>query len=315
MRRFLDDRPLRYAPELSRVEQVRKYFRRHPRLASTAPILTAALVLVCFLGALLVGAGRHLATARGRLSHAAARERKQSHDAGTVQALCLINTAIDLAENRRQGIEVCEQTLALYEVPGQTGQEHPDWAYFDLADRRRIAEDQRELYLLLAGARVRESQGQPEVVRPALGLLERAEAIAGLPPTRALWEDRARYLAMLGEQAQSQVARRQAEQTPASTARDHYLLAAAWARKGTREDFTRALAELNQALDLDPRDYWSSVQRGICQMELGNLVAAAGDFGNCIGLWPDFSWSYFNRGSVLAARARRQGRSRITRWP
>ena len=74
------------------------------------------------------------------------------------------------------------------------------------------------------------------------------------------------------------------------------MLATAWARKGTREDFTRALSELNQALELDPRDYWSSVQRGVCQLELGNLVAAAGDFGNCIGLWPDFAWGYFNRG-------------------
>ena len=37
LRRFLDDRPLRYAPELSRVEQIQKYFRRHPRLAFAAP--------------------------------------------------------------------------------------------------------------------------------------------------------------------------------------------------------------------------------------------------------------------------------------
>ena len=31
-------------------------------------------------------------------------------------------------------------------------------------------------------------------------------------------------------------------------------------------------------------------------MELGNLVAATGDFGRCIGLWPEFSWGYLNRG-------------------
>jgi len=299
LRRFLDDRPLKYAQELSRVEQVQKYLRRHPRLASSAPIAAAALLLVLFLGTMLIGTGRHLATARGRLSQAAARERKQTHDSGTVQALCLINTMIDLADNLSQGIELCEQTLVLYDVPGKPGQEHSDWAYFEPAERLRLAEDQRELFLLLAGARVRQSHGQPQVVRQALSLLDRAEAIPGLPPTRALWEDRARYLAMLGEQAQSEAARRQAEQTPASSARDHYLLATAWARKGTREDFTRALSELNQAIELNPRDYWSSVQRGVCQLELGNLVAAAGDFGNCIGLWPDFAWGYFNRGCAL----------------
>ena len=137
--------------------------------------------------------------------------------------------------------------------------------------------------------------------RPArwLGLLEQAEAIGGLPPTRALWEDRAHYLALLGKQEEARAARRRAEQTPAASARDHYLLATAWARKRTRDDYTRAIAELDQAIKLNPRDYWSSVQRGVCELELGNLVAAAGDFGKCIGLWPDFAWGYFNRGCVL----------------
>ncbi len=36
LRRLLEDRPLKYAPELSRVEQARKFARRHPRLASSA---------------------------------------------------------------------------------------------------------------------------------------------------------------------------------------------------------------------------------------------------------------------------------------
>jgi eukaryotic-like serine/threonine-protein kinase len=299
LRRYLDDRPLRYAPELSRLEQAQKYLRRHPRLASAAPITAAAMVLVVLLGTMLIGAGRHLASARGRLSLVAAKDRKLAHDEGTVQSLCLINTVIDLADNLSQGIEVCKKTLALYDVPGKPGKEHPDWALIEPAERRRLAEDQRELFLLLAGARVRQSHGQPAVVRQALGLLARAEAIANLPPTRALWEDRARYLAMLGEQEQSQIARRQADQTPPTTARDHYLLATSLARKGTRDDLARAVSELDQALELNPRDYWSSVQRGVCELELGNLVAAGGDFGNCIGLWPDFAWGYFNRGCVL----------------
>ena len=58
LRRFLDDRPLKYAPELSRVEQVRKYLRRHPRLASSASIVAAAALLAFFLGTMLVGTGR-----------------------------------------------------------------------------------------------------------------------------------------------------------------------------------------------------------------------------------------------------------------
>lgn len=299
LRRFLDDRNLKYAPELSRAEQARKFVRRHPRLASAAPVSLASLIVVVCLWGMLLGAGKHLARAKGQLSLAAAKERRQAHEEGVVQAHCLANTTAGPIDNLPEGISVCERTLALYETPGEPGRDHPDWAYFAPEERRRLAEDQRELYLLLAGARVRQAHGQPEVVRQALDLVERAEAVGGLPPTRALWEDRARYLALIGEREESQAALRRAERIPATSARDHYLLATSWARRGTREDFSRAIAELDRALELDPRDYWSTVQRGICELELGNRVAAAGEFGKCIGLWPEFAWGYFNRGCVL----------------
>jgi eukaryotic-like serine/threonine-protein kinase len=248
---------------------------------------------------MLAGAGKNLASTRGRLFLAAARDRKQAHEAGTIRALCLVNTEIGLADNLSQGIEECAKTLALYEVPGQSGQEHPDWACFDPAERLRLAEDQRELYLLLSHSRVRRANGEPGVVRESLGLLKRAEAVAGLPPSRALWEERARYFSLLGDHEHAANARLRAARTPASTARDHYLLATSYARRGTREALTRAVSELDQALGSNAHDYWSSMQRGICQMELGNLVAATGDFGRCIGLWPEFSWGYLNRGCAL----------------
>jgi tetratricopeptide (TPR) repeat protein len=292
LRRFLDDRPLRYAPELSRIERAKKYLRRHPRLAATAPIAAAAVLVA-------VGLVAVLATKDGQLSRATAIARKQAHDEDMTQALCLTNTVIDVADNLSKGIEVCRKTLALYDVPGKPGQEHPDWAYFAPSERLRLAEDQRELLLLLAGALVRQSHEQTEVVRHALDLLHRADAIGGLPPTRALLVDQARYLALLGETSKSEDARRRAEQTPASTARDHYLLATALARTGTRPDLTRAVEELRIALQLNPRHYWSSVQKGVCELDLGNLVVAAGEFGNCIGLCPDFAWGYFFRGCAL----------------
>ena len=34
-------------------------------------------------------------------------------------------------------------------------------------------------------------------------------------------------------------------------------------------------------------------------MELGEYAQAIGDFGTCIGLWPEHPWGYFNRGYVL----------------
>ncbi len=299
LRRYLDDRPLLYAPELSRCEQIRKYLRRHPRIAAAGPLAIVATLFVLVLGTLLMGTGKHLAQARSRLSLTGARERKQTHDAGMRRSRCLINTVIGLADNLSQGIDECEKTLALYEVPGKPGAEHPDLAYLSIQERRQLAEDRRELLLLLVGARVRRAHGDRDVVRRSLALVERANAISDLPPSRALCEERAYFLGLLGEHEKAEAAHRHALHMPALDARDHYLLATALARQGTPEAMTQAIAELNLALRINPRDYWSSVQRGICQLELGNLVAAAGDFGNCIGLWPEFPWGYFNRGCAL----------------
>ncbi len=56
LRALHDDRPLRYAPELSRSERLRKWTRRHPRLATTLSVGTIATVLLGVLGAGLAAA-------------------------------------------------------------------------------------------------------------------------------------------------------------------------------------------------------------------------------------------------------------------
>ena len=47
------------------------------------------------------------------------------------------------------------------------------------------------------------------------------------------------------------------------------------------------------------------MQRGICHLELGEPLLAAADFGQSIGLWPEFAWGYFNRGCVLNRAGRK----------
>ena len=300
LRRFLDERPLKYAPELSRVDRVRKFFRRHPRLMTSGPVLAAAMAGLLVVGAALIGARSHLAEASTRLGKAQAEERKRAHDAGAVRALCLVNTILGRQDHLRQGIAVCEQTLALYRLPdGRPCEEHPDWVRLAPEDRRQLAEDHRELLLLLAGARVRLARGdRPTLVR-SLALLDEAEAIHGLAPSKALWLDRASYWSQLGETERAGAARTRADTIPATGARDHYLLAISYARHGGVDGYRRAIAELNEALDLQPRHYWSALQRGICRMELGEYAQALGDFGTCTGLWPEHPWGYFNRGCVL----------------
>jgi eukaryotic-like serine/threonine-protein kinase len=293
LRRLLEDRPLKHAPELSRLEQARKFVRRHPRLTSSATVAGIAALAMLAVGSVLAGVRNQLADTR-------AQDQVRAHDAGILRALCLVHTRLDLRDHLRVGIDACEQTLALFGAPEDPAWDrHPAWLRIAWEDRRRLAEDRRELLLLLAEARVRLANGTRESGGQALVLLDRAESIPGLPPSRALWLDRARYFSLRGEAERAHSARRRAELTPATTARDHYLLASSLARQGGPDGLQAAITELDEALRQNPRHYWSLVQRGICRLERGELVEAAADFGQCTGIWPEFAWGYFNRGCVL----------------
>ena len=124
-------------------------------------------------------------------------------DAGTMQALCLVNTTLGDDDHLGRGVVVCEKTLALYQLPdGRPFERHPDLAWLAPAERIGLAEDRRELFLLLAGARVRLAGGDRASLRGALALLDQAEALRGLDPSKALWLDRAEYRAKLGDEAE-----------------------------------------------------------------------------------------------------------------
>lgn len=297
LRRFLDDRPLKHAPEMSRVECVQKWGRRHPRLAASAAITLAASLVLLAAGSALVSTREHLANTQKRLESAQARDKKRAHDSGTTRALCLVNTVTDGQDLAEQGAEVCTETLRLYgALDHNDWQDAADFRALDPAARHQVAEDVRELLLLLASARVRADPSEGARFDRALALLDRAAAIRGLAPSRALAEDRAVYLQHKGDAVRARAAREAAAAIPATTAREHYLLATALARTGR---YAEAVAELDRALVLNPRHYWSWTQRGICYQEMGEPALAAGDFGVCVGLWPEFAWGYFNRAYAL----------------
>lgn len=299
LRRFLDDRPLKFAPELSWVERGQKWARRHPRLTYSAGVTSVAAVALLSVGSALNSVRGSLLKTQEQLQTVQARDRRAEYEAGTVRALCLVNTAVPLQDHLREGIEVCERTLSLYDLlSGIRWREPTEWSQVAREDRRRLAEDARELFLLLAAARSQVSSDS-STLQGCLTLLDRAESVPGLSPSKALWLDRAQYLRRLGKHDLAQKAEAQATQLTAESSREHYLLATAYARSGSRDGVRRALTELDAAIRLEPRHYWSWVQRGFCHFELGEHVLAAADFGHCTGLWPEFAWGYFNRGRVF----------------
>jgi serine/threonine protein kinase/tetratricopeptide (TPR) repeat protein len=294
LRRFLEDRPLAYAPELSWSERLHKWFRRHPRATSSGAVALAAALLLLLAGVAFFGV-------RARLEEGQSQERKRAYQEGTVRALMLVNVKTDLQDLTSQGRAECENTLAHYGVLDRDDwQEHPHWRRLDESERVKLGEDTRELLLLLAWARVRLAPGDQNVLREALALLHRAETIRGLAPSPALWHDRAMYRTQLGDEVGAEDARRRAAEMKPGNARDHYLLAAARARSGDPTGRARAIEELNQSVRLNPKFYWAWLQRGICHLKAGDPHLAASDFSTCVGLWPEFAWGHFNLGCAHA---------------
>jgi serine/threonine protein kinase/Flp pilus assembly protein TadD len=301
LRRFLEDRPLKFAPELSQVERARKWIRRHPRLTSSASVATFAALLLVAAVVSLIGVRKHLASTRQQLQAKQARERMQAYEAGTERVLCLLNTTAELHDNLGQGIHVAKETLDLYGILDRDDwQDDPMWLPLDEDDRQRLSEKTREMLLLYAWAMVRTSPGDRAALLKALAYLEKAESIRGLQPSKAVWTDRASYLTQLGNDEEARTARRLADELQPATARDFYLLATSCARKGDAASWERAIQLLDEAIRRNRHHhYWSCMQRGICHERLREFELAVGDFATCIGLQPELPWGYFNRGYVL----------------
>lgn len=306
LQRILEDLPLRHAPELSWVERGQKWVRRHPRWAATGAL---ALVLTGLCSAGWVGLQtiqQHLARTEAALESAQARERKRAFEAEALRALCLVNTVDDLQSHWPEGHAACRVALGHYHVLTDTEwQQRAEWRAHTVEERKSLAAQVRELLQLYAWGHVRQSGEQEQAIAEALGWLSRAEAIAELPPSPALWLDRASYLERLGRGEEAEQLRWQAGALTPTLAQDHYQLALSSARRGTREDLKKAISHLDQALDRAPRHYWALIQRGLCHLELGQSDLALADFSMSVGVWPELAWGYFNRGCLLARAGRR----------
>jgi serine/threonine protein kinase/Flp pilus assembly protein TadD len=302
LRRFLADLPLKHAPELSLRERAAKWLRRHPRLASSGSVGTAAaVVLLCTLGALAAARG-HLVQARDELEASQAQDRRRDFEALALKALRLGNTRDDLRAPAPEGPDVIRAALALYGAAERDDwQEQPAWRRLDDESRRRLAEDVRELLLLLAWARTYQERSSPESLREALALLDRAAAVRDLPPSPVLALDRAGYLEGLGRGDEARAARDEAARVPPASARDHYLLALGHARE---RRYAEAVAELDRAVVLNPRHYWSWSLRGLCHLHLGEHTLAVADLSLCLGQAPE-AWVHWNRGYAFYALGQR----------
>lgn len=140
---------------------------------------------------------------------------------------------------------------------------------------------------------------QPQAVvnaaQRSLDYLTQAEAL-GLESRPAVLL-KADLLATMG---QTEAARRSleiAEQMPARTRLDHYWLAE---RARRQHNFAQAIRHLQDALRVDPEDFWSLNLMGICHLNQGQPAAAAANFTACIARRPNLVWPYLSRAIAFA---------------
>lgn len=301
LRRFLDDQPLQFAPELSLKERAAKWARRHPRAASSTTVGTLAVTLLLILGAIS-------GTIAGRMQRAEAQGRFAWFQRQRDDCLLQLNTDFGGVSHLDQGITQSDAVLAAYGVGrGKPREwlESRDVRLLAPDDRNRLAEGMSVLVQLRARARIYEARGRGASSRlaaleEAVAWLNRAEQFDPRP-SFALYDERAHYFDAMGDRARALADRALASKIPPETSRDFTLLGTALLALGEAD---RAEQELTRAVTADPNSYWASFALGLCHLKQNRPLDAAYDFGGCTRIAPWLAWGHVNRGVALASAGR-----------
>jgi tetratricopeptide (TPR) repeat protein len=171
-----------------------------------------------------------------------------------------------------------------------------DARFFESGEQRRHAAAWCcEVLLVWADA---EAGRQAPGLKEALKLLGVAQSLAeaeGLPPSRALHERRAGYLASLGDAEGARAESALAKGRPAATARDHFLLALDRHREGKPGDAARAC---EAALRAEPGHFWAQYLLGLCHLQARQWGKADAWFTTCLSQRPEFFWALVQRGAA-----------------
>jgi serine/threonine protein kinase/predicted Zn-dependent protease len=301
LERQLANRPLRYTPEPSLRERLRKWRRRHPTLSSTASLAAAACVLIAALACGFVSRNQRLERLRAEDGL-----RRTADDVHLAHALLFDRNAG--AARHDDGLALCRTALDRFGVLG-----NPDWLTskavrpLSAEERSRLSDNVADLLFLLADA-ARQRVSSSPAARNDGALREALEmnglALASYPTGQAqqsLWRQRAALATLAGLQDEQRRAEAEAAKAPARPDKDAFLTAYLSYTSGK---YREALPLLRQATLYDPQSFVAWFARGLCHYSLLQDSDAVACFNSCVALRPDFAWSWFNRG--LALRRQRQ---------
>jgi serine/threonine protein kinase/tetratricopeptide (TPR) repeat protein len=300
--------PLRHAPNPSLPERLAKWKRRHPRLTSTTAVAAVALLAMAALAILFVLRVNDLARREEeRAGHVARLEAVENWQRFRAEARLAQRDIYARGGDHTElvkGLAICRQALDRYEIlQRQDWRERPAVANLPEDARAQLPEQLGDLLLLSARGTILLA---PEAAADALRLNLAAEGCypaGGVP--RAVWEQRAGLLALLGRDAEARHYQELAAALPLRTAQEfHWCAADHFVAGRVRE----ALPLLEEAVRLDPQSFRAWLLLARCHDEVGRHADAAACYGTCIALEPGYLWAHFNRG-LAYLRLGRHGRA------
>jgi len=300
LKRYLEDLPLKHAPELSLRERGAKWMRRNPRICNGTSIAAFATLLIIGLGGLMGLLANNVQNLSARLKYQSVRTELD-------ECRFLLNHMSGPTEHLDRGLSRAVEARKLIGLTPSGRLPDDSWAHRlepeEVVDLRGMAS---ELILLetrsrvdLAGKAGTEAD-RKAAIEWALSWLDAAEALDPAPPA-ALYDDRARYHAALGRSDLAARDREAGESHAPRTARDFLLLGTGRLAHG---DLPAAEDALAHSAELNPRSFWAWFTLGLCHLEAGRYADAAGDFSAAVAIEPGFAWPYLNRGLALARSGR-----------
>lgn len=295
--RHLANRPLKFAPEPSVRERVRKWTRRHPRLASSATVAAVAAVL------LSLGAGAAVYS-RERTRDIEARGRLADHQVAFRDAQSFLDDRTRSSSRLDEGLEKLRGVLNGYGVSDDPfvseGWRHARaFERLPEADRTQVGGNIGETFFLMAQVALlkasveNDSAARARLLTKAVNWNVLAASYGAERLPRAISEQRATLAEMKGDRAAAERSRAEAESTPLDSARDTYLAGSQKARAGQHRE---ALRHLQKATQLDPENFSAWFLRGTSHLAIDQDDLAAMCFSACVSLRPDFAPAWMNRG-------------------
>ncbi len=291
--RQLENRPLKFAPNVSSRERLRKWARRHPRLSSASTLSIVAVALLgVVVGAFLVRQ-RHVETLE------AERARDDLHTA--VSRAYLAEGPDSEVRDVRAAVTTA---LAPFQASGADVAQSPLLRRLSDADRQAVRQDAAMGMAFTAVLTERLARTEADATR-RVALTTEARA----------WGERAKQTADVGGESALEALhggrlKEKAEQLRRQV-RDGEPQFATWMTLGLVEGrlgrYTAAAEAFTAATGANPAVAWPYFHRGVVRIEARQYAAAEADFDHYLELRPDDPDGLFNRGLARLERKAARG--------